>query len=36
LELKLKRLRQDRLHVYDAALRSGFLPGEIDGKGITP
>jgi hypothetical protein len=36
LELKLKRLQRERLEKYDAARRAGYLPGEIDGKGITP
>ncbi len=36
LELKLKRLREDRLDAYNDARKAGLLPGEIDGKGITP
>jgi hypothetical protein len=36
LELKLKRLREQRLETYDGARKSGMLPGEIDGKGIIP
>jgi predicted RNase H-like nuclease (RuvC/YqgF family) len=36
LESRLKRLKQDRLQVYDQGLRAGFLPGELDGKGIIP
>ena len=35
-EMKLKRLRQDRFETYDAGLKAGFLPGELDGKGIWP
>ncbi|PYV12309.1 MAG: hypothetical protein DMG07_17315, partial [Acidobacteria bacterium] len=35
-EVKLKRLRQDRFETYDAGLKAGFLPGELDGKGIWP
>ena len=35
-ELKLKRLRQDRYETYDAGRRAGFLPGELEGKGIVP
>ena len=31
-ELKLKRLRQDRLDTYNAARKAGFLPGELDRK----
>ncbi len=29
LEIKLKRLRADRLKMYDAARKAGFLPGEL-------
>jgi len=29
LEIKLKRLRDDRLKTYDAARKAGFLPGEL-------
>ncbi len=36
LELKLKRLREDRIDAYNNARKAGLLPGEIDGKGITP
>lgn len=36
LELKLKRLREERLEVYNEARKAGLLPGEIDGKGIIP
>ena len=35
-EVKLKRLRQDSFETYDAGLKAGFLPGELDGKGIWP
>jgi len=35
-ETKLKRLRQDRSEAYGAGRRAGFLPGELDGKGIWP
>jgi hypothetical protein len=35
-EAKLKRLRQDRSETYSAGRRAGFLPGELDGKGIWP
>ena len=31
-ELKLKRLRQDRLDSYQAGRKAGFLPGELDRK----
>ncbi len=36
IELKLKRLRQERAAIYDEGRRSGFLPGELDGKGQIP
>lgn len=29
LEIRLKRLRADRLKTYDAARKAGFLPGEL-------
>jgi hypothetical protein len=35
-ESKLKRLREDRFETYSAGRRAGFLPGELDGKGIWP
>jgi predicted RNase H-like nuclease (RuvC/YqgF family) len=36
LESKLKRLRRERSEIYDAGRKAGFLPGELDGKGIIP
>ena len=36
LELRVKRLRQDRLATYDEGRRAGFQPGELDGKGRLP
>jgi hypothetical protein len=36
LELKLARLREERASVYDSGRKAGFLPGELDGKGIIP
>jgi hypothetical protein len=36
LEMKLKRLRQERSEVYGAGRKAGYLPGELDGKGIIP
>jgi hypothetical protein len=33
---RIERLRLERMKVYDAGLRAGFLPGELDGKGIVP
>jgi len=35
-ETKLKRLREERFETYDAGRKAGFLPGELDGKGIIP
>jgi len=36
LEGSLTSLRQERREVYDAGRKAGFLPGELDGKGIIP
>jgi|SRR6266545_66804 len=36
LENRLTSLRQERGEVYDAGRKAGFLPGELDGKGIIP
>jgi len=36
LELKLAQLRRERLETYDAGRKAGFLPGELDGKGLIP
>jgi len=36
LELRVKRLRQDRVATYDEGRRAGFEPGELDGKGRMP
>src|SRR5437867_2624186 len=36
LETRLNYLRQDRSETYSAGRRAGFLPGELDGKGILP
>ncbi len=36
LESKLKRMRRERVEIYDAGRKAGFLPGELDGKGIIP
>ncbi len=36
LQAKLKQLRQDRFEIYEAGKKAGFLPGELDGKGIMP
>jgi len=34
LEAKLKRLKQERLEAYETGRKAGYLPGELDGKGI--
>lgn len=36
LQIKLKHLRQERAETYDAGKKAGFLPGELEGKGIVP
>ena len=36
LELNLKYLRQERLETYGNGRKAGYLPGELDGKGIIP
>ena len=36
LESKLKQQREERLQIYDEGRKAGFLPGELDGKGIIP
>jgi hypothetical protein len=36
LEIKLEQLRRERSEVYEAGKKAGFLPGELDGKGIIP
>jgi chaperonin cofactor prefoldin len=36
LEVKVKRLRLQRMETYEAGKKAGYLPGELDGKGITP
>jgi hypothetical protein len=36
LESKLARLRRERLEKYDSGRKAGFLPGELDGKGVMP
>jgi hypothetical protein len=36
LQIKLKHLRQERSETYDAGKKAGFLPGELEGKGIVP
>lgn len=36
LQLKLKQLREERFEIYEAGKKAGFMPGELDGKGIIP
>jgi predicted RNase H-like nuclease (RuvC/YqgF family) len=36
LEAKLKQLESKRLQTYDEGRKAGYLPGELDGKGIMP
>ena len=36
LEVKLKQLREERLAVYEEGKKAGFLPGELEGKGLIP
>jgi hypothetical protein len=36
LQTKLTQLRQERFEIYESGKKEGFLPGELDGKGIIP
>lgn len=36
LEMKLRELRAERLEVYGRGRREGFLPGELEGRGVMP
>jgi hypothetical protein len=36
LQLKLKQLRDERFEVYESGKKAGFMPGELEGKGIMP
>lgn len=36
LQLGLKQLRDERFEVYAAGRKAGFMPGELEGKGIIP
>jgi hypothetical protein len=36
LESRLSRLQEERRKTYDEGRKAGYLPGELDGKGITP
>lgn len=36
IENRLRQLREERHKVFDAGKREGFLPGELEGKGMIP
>jgi hypothetical protein len=36
LESKLKRIRRERQEIYEKGRKAGFLPGELDGRGLIP
>ncbi len=36
LQAKLKELHDERFEVFEAGRKLGFLPGELDGKGMMP
>jgi len=36
LEVKLKYWRRERFETYESGRKAGYLPGELDGKGIVP
>jgi hypothetical protein len=36
LQIKLKRLQEERFEVYESGKKAGFLPGELEGRGIIP
>jgi predicted nucleic acid-binding Zn-ribbon protein len=36
LQIKLKQLRKERLDVYDSGKKAGFLPGELEERGLIP
>ena len=36
LQMKIKQLRRERFETYETGKKAGFLPGELDGKGIVP
>jgi chromosome segregation ATPase len=36
LQTKLKRLRKERSEVYELGKKAGFLPGELENKGLVP
>jgi len=36
LEAKLKHWRRERYETYESGRKAGYLPGELDGKGLVP
>jgi predicted RNase H-like nuclease (RuvC/YqgF family) len=36
LEIKLKYMREERRENYEMGRKAGYLPGELEGKGIVP
>jgi hypothetical protein len=36
IEAKLKQLRSERFETYEAGKKAGFLPGELEGRGMIP
>ena len=36
VEAGLKLKRKERASVYDSGKKDGYLPGELEGKGIIP
>lgn len=36
LEAELEMLRNERAEAYDSGKKAGFLPGELEGRGIVP
>ncbi len=36
LEAKVKQWRRERYETYDVGRKAGYLPGELDGKAVTP
>jgi hypothetical protein len=36
LQMKVKRLREERFEVYESGKKAGFMPGELDGKFTNP
>jgi len=36
LQARLSRLREERRRVYEEGRKAGFLPGELEGRRITP